>query len=262
MEQKEFDPALDAEVENAVETDTVLGVNQKKTGAWQRFCAKLPEALIWARYLLPALGALTVLVLGFFFNVRFISGRITQELSVWRLYANTFVGAHEYLGGYIKVGQSWFFGLLVAGAIVGLLCFLAALFFAGLAAYTACRAFLAGQESEKSDRYKLVFKIAFPNRVCLFLSQLLLLVPLLYPHYVSFVGSYFLAIGGGDVIFILLNRPLIVAGAFCLVSLVLAFVIPRYERRKKMNMFLLCRALNEKETEETEEAEEVEGADE
>lgn len=262
MEQKEFDPALDADVENILETNTVSGDNEKNASIRQRFCANLPTTLIWARYLLPALGVLAVLVLGFFFNVRFISGRITQELSVWRLYANTFVGAHEYLGGYIKVGQSWFFGLLVAGAVVGLLCFLAALFFAGLAAYTAVRAFLAGNESEKSDKYKLVFKIAFPNRVCLFLSQLLLLVPLLYPHYVSFVGSYFLAIGGGDVIFILLNRPLIVAGAFCFVSLVLSLVIPRFERRKKMNMFLLYRALNERETEETEEAEEVEGADE
>ena len=165
MEQNKFDSVEEVLEENTEKTDTVSGVNEEKASAWQRFCAYLPQSLIWARYLLPAIGVLVILVLGFFFNVRFISGRITQELSVWRLYANTFVGMHEYLGGYIQVGRSWFFGLLVAGAIVGALCFLAALFFAGLAAYTACRAFLAGQESAESDKYKLVFKIAFPNRV-------------------------------------------------------------------------------------------------
>ena len=249
MEQKQFDPVSQSEAENTPEIDTVLGVNESR-----RARVGLPEILIWARYLCPALGVLTVLVMGFFYNVRFISGRITQELSVWRLYANTFVGMHKYLGGASKAGRSWVYGLLVAGAIVGILCLLAALFFAGLAAYTACRAFRAGHESEESDRMKLIFKIAFPNRVWLFLSNLLVLIPLLYPRFVSLVGGYFLAIGGGDVIFILLNRPLIVAGAFCLVSLVLALVIPRFERRKKMNMFLLHRAV--KKTDETEETEE------
>lgn len=254
MEQKEFD--LLPQEENTAQIDTVIGVNEKTASAWTRFCARLPELLIWARYLLPALCVLCVFVMGFFFNVRFISGRITQELSVWRLYANTFVGMHEYLGGNIKTGRSWFFGILVTGAIAGILCFLAALFFAGLAAYTAVRAFRAGQESKESDRMKLIFKIAFPNRVCLYLSHLLILPPLLYPHFVSLVGSYFLAIGVGGVIFILLNRPLIVAGAFCLVTLVLALIIPRFERRKKMNMFLLQSPIENDSEEQTESTDE------
>ncbi len=249
MEQNELDLA----VKSTAQSDTVSGDNSKKGSAWERFCARVPVWLIWARYLLPALGVLTVSVLGFFYNVRFISGRITQELSVWRLYANTFVGMHDYLGANASAVSSWFFGILVAGAIVGVLCFLAALFFAGLAAFAACRAFLAGHTSEKSDKMKLLFKIAFPNRVWLYLSQLLLLVPLLYPHFVSFVGSRFLALGVGDVIFILLNRPLIVAGAFCLATLLLALVIPRFERRKKMNMFLLHQAVSQETEEKTEE---------
>lgn len=253
MEQKEFDLASERIEENTGKTDTVFGVNAKTASVWQRFWKHLPEVLVWARYLLPALGVLTVFVLGFFYNVRFISGRITQELSVWRLYANTFVGMHDYLGESAKAGRSWFFGILVAGAIVGILCFLAALFFAGVAAYTAFRAFRSGYASEESDRHKLFFKIVFPNRVWLYLSQLLVLIPLLYPHFVSLVGSYFLAIGVGDVIFILLNRPLIVAGVFCFLSLVLALVIPRFERRKKMNMFLLHRAISTEKTEELEE---------
>ena len=253
MDQNEFDPTLEVDLENTEENDTVTGVNAQKASAWKRFCAALPVWLIWARYLLPAAGVLTVFVLGFFYNVRFYSGWSIKELSVWRLYANTFVGMHNYLGANAKAVSSWFFGILVAGAIVGILCFLAALFFAGLAAYTAVRAFLAGHESKESDRMKLIFKIAFPNRAFLLLSNLLLLVPLLYPHFVSLVGSYFLAMGIGEVIFIQLNRPLIVAGAFCLVSLLLALVIARFERRKKMNMFLLYKSIEEKSEEESEE---------
>ena len=249
MEQNE----LDLEMEITEKSDTVLGDNVKNKSAWQRFCKRLPEALVWARYLMPALCVLVVLVLGFFYNVRFLEGRLTKELSLWRLYANTFVGAHEYLGGSTKAGSSWFFGLLVAGAIVGILCLLVALFFAGIAAYTACRAFLAGHASEKSDKMKMIFKIAFPNRTWLYVSQLFLLVPLAYPHFVSFVGSRFLAMGVGDAIFILLNRPLIVAGVLSFVTLVLALVTPRYERRKKMNMFLLYQALSQETEEKTEE---------
>ena len=37
----------------------------------------------------------------------------------------------------------------------------------------------------------------------------------------------------------MLNRPLIVVGALTLVTLLLALLIPRWERQKKMNMFLV-----------------------
>ena len=99
MEQNKFDSVEEVLEENTEKTDTVSGVNEEKASAWQRFCAYLPQSLIWARYLTPAIGVLVILVLGFFFNVRFISGRITQELSVWRLYANTFVGMQPLGGG-------------------------------------------------------------------------------------------------------------------------------------------------------------------
>jgi membrane protein implicated in regulation of membrane protease activity len=96
---------------------------------------------------------------------------------------------------------------------------------------------------------KLIFKIAFPNRVWLFLSELLMLLPFLYPEFYEMVGKKFLAVQGVEIIFVLLNRPLIVGVVLLALTLVLALVTPKYERRKKMNMFLLHR------TEQTDEQE-------
>ena len=104
--------------------------------------------------------------------------------------------------------------------------------------------------------YKMIFKIAFPNRICLFLSNALVLLPTLYPHFLSFVGSRFLLVGDEDVVYVLLNRPLIAVGVMTVLSLVLALAIPRLERRKRMNMFLLCHDLSAAASTEESEAEE------
>ncbi len=240
MEQNELDLTTN-EVENNGEIDTVLGDNAKTAPFWQRVRTRLPVIAVWARYLFPLLAVLSLFVMSFFYNVKIYSGGVEQELSILRLYLNTFKGMHSYLGGATMAGRSWFYGIVTAGAIVGILSFLVALFLAGLAAYTAVRAFLLGHESEESDRMKLIFKIAFPNRVWLFLSELLILVPLLYPNFFSLVSTNFLAISGGSVIFVLLNRPLIVGVVVLALTLVLALILPRHERHEKMNMFLLHR---------------------
>ncbi len=236
MEQNELDLVAN-ETENSDEIDTVSGDNAKKTP----FLRRLPVLAVWARYLFPLFVVLSLFVTSFFYNVKIYSGGVEQELSILRLYLNTFKGMHGYFGGATLAGRSWFYGIVTVGAIVGILCFLVTLFLAGLAAYTAVRAFLAGHESEQSDRMKLIFKIAFPNRVWLFLSELLILVPLLYPNFFSLVSTNFLAMSGGSVIFVLLNRPLIVGVVALALTLVLAILIPRHERHEKMNMFLLHR---------------------
>ena len=241
MEENKLDLAASAEEENLAESDTASGDMEKKASLWQRVRAHLPSVAIWARYLLPPLTLLTLFVMSFFYNVKVYVGGAQDEVSILRLYINTFKGTHSYLGGATTAGGAWFYGIVTAGAVVGVLCFLIALFLTGLATYTAVRAFLAGHESEESDRMKLIFKIAFPNRVWLFLSELFLLFPLLYPNFFSAVGKRFLAIGGGNVIFVMLNRPLIVGAILLVLTLALALIIPRYERRRKMNMFLLHR---------------------
>ena len=222
--------------------------------------AHLAEIAIYARYLLPLTAALTLLVLGFFYNIKTATGGKIYEVALGKLLVNTLTGTHEYLGGELAQAKTWFFGLLSAVAILCILVYLIALFLSGLAAYTAVRAFLCGEESEEGNRYKLIFKIAFPNRVWLFVSNLLVLIPAAYTYFVSLIGSRFLAIGGENVIFILLNRPLIVIGALCLITLALAILIPRFERRKRMNMFLIRHADEHGDEEEDEEEGEEEQA--
>ncbi len=217
-----------------------MGDNEKNKGAFRAtFKKKIPVMLIFARYCMPLLTTLTFFVLGWFYCVRGARSGVYYRLSTWRLLGNTLIGTHEYLGGETVEVKTWFYGTLSAVAIVCFLAFLLSLFFSVLTAYTAIRAFLRGYESEESNRMKLIFKIAFPNRVWLFLSELLILLPAAYPHIYSFVSARFLMMGGENVIYVFSNPPLIVAGAMVFLSLVIAFVIPRYERRKKMNMFLL-----------------------
>ncbi|MBQ9098429.1 MAG: hypothetical protein IJY50_03275 [Clostridia bacterium] len=205
----------------------------------ERFWATLPVVAIYARYLLPAIMGLVSLVLGCLYLVRVAQSGARAEVSLVRLYLNTFVGAHNYLGGTTNETANWFYGLLVTGAIVGIVLYLLAMGLAIFVAVAAVRAFRAGHESEESNRMKLLFKIVFPNRICLFLSHLLLLVPLLFPEYFSCIGKHFLLIGGESVIYVMLNRPLIVAAVMLVLILALAVGINPYERRKKMNMFLL-----------------------
>lgn len=253
MEQNELDLATGAETRKVEITDTV-GQDNAKKAPWKRIRENWQQLAIWARYLLPLFTLLTLFVMSFFYNVKVYTNGLENEISVLRLYFNTFKGMHDYLGGTTAAGRSWFYGIVTAGAVVGILVFLVALFLSCLAAYTAARAFLAGHESEESDRMKLIFKIAFPNRIWLFVSNLLIIVPFLYPNFFALVSGNFLAIGG-SVIFVLLNRPLIVGTVGLVLTLVLALMISKHERRKKMNMFLLNR-MQKTEQEETKKREE------
>ncbi len=210
------------------------------------------EIAIWTRYALPVLSVAVLFVMGWFYNVRSVSVGVRYHVSLWRLYGSTLSGTHTYLGGKTVMAKSWFYGLLSVGAIVGILCFLLAAFFAVLAFYTAFHSFRAGKDSEQAGRMKVIFKIAFPNRACLFLSNALLLVPTLFPHLVSFVGSRFLVVSGEKTMFVLSNPVLVTVGALLAVTLVLSLVIPKYERRKKMNMFLLDHPCQEQEEQDDE----------
>lgn len=244
----------DIEEEAPLDTQNVDPSRVRLALQWLR--ANWAQLLIWARYMLPLLSAVSLFVLSLFYNVRMVSVGKRYEGSLARLLINTLTGTHNYLGGELKADKTAFYSLLSGGALVSILCYLIALFFAGLAAYTAFRAFRAGHESEESNRYKMIFKIAFPNRICLFLSNALVLLPTLYPHFLSFVGSRFLLVGDEDVVYVLLNRPLIAVGVMTVLSLVLALAIPRLERRKRMNMFLLCHDLSAAASTEGSEAEE------
>ena len=217
----------------------VSGDNDKNRSPWQRFCAQLPTLLILARYVLPCVAVLVFFVMGFGYTVRASGGGSFYRISTWRLLWNTLAGTHDYLGGETQAAKNWFYGSLSVVAIFCFLCFLLALFLSALALYTAAKAFRAGHTSEQSNRMKVIFKIAFPNRLWLFLSNLLILIPAAYPHFYQVISTRFLLIGNERAIYVFANPPLVVLGVLVLLTLVLALVIPRYERSRHMNMFLV-----------------------
>lgn len=199
-------------------------------------------ALVWARYLLPLATAIAVLILGCFKTVRFA---FHKPISLFRLMWNTLISARAYRAGETTAARDWFYGMLAGVTIVDILLSLLAIFLVALAAVAACRAFVAGHKSEQSNRAKLAFKIAFPNRFCLYLSDLLLLVPALYPHLFSLISTRFLRIGNESAVYVVSNPALIVVGVSLVVTLALSIAIPRLERRLHMNMFLLHRTEEE-----------------
>ena len=201
--------------------------------------SRLPRWLILARYAWPLLTALTLFVLSWFYNIPAVREGQGYQLSLIRLYGNTLSGTHAYLGGVTAAEKTRLLALLSTGAILGILFYLVGLFFAGLAAYTAFRAFLSGGDTERANRFKLIFKIAFPNRVCLFLSNALLILPALFPHYYAAVSAHFLPVSKEATFYLLFDPPLLVVGVMTAVSLALALLIPRWERQKNMNMFLI-----------------------
>ncbi len=215
---------------------------EKRRAFWGRVRAICPVVLVWVRYLLPVATALALVVMGFFKTVRFA---YRAPLSLWRLIWNTIVSARDYLGGEMQEAKSWFYGILSITAMLELLLALVALFLVGFAAYTAIRSFVAGYKSEESNRLKVAFKVAFPNRVCLYLANLLLVLPALYPHIFSLVSTKFLLIGGEEVVYVIANPLLFVMGACALATLVLAIAIRGFERRLHMNMFVLYREEDE-----------------
>lgn len=207
----------------------------------QRLRRILPKAVVYARYLLPAISVLFLIISGFFYAVKGVNVGRYYEVSVWRLYVNTFTGTHAYLGTEGNVRADGLYTALGVGAIVGVLVLLIALFLNVLATVTALYAFRAGKESEKAHRMKVIFKIAFPNRVCLFLANLLLIVPVLYPNFYAAISANYMLVGATNVFYVTLNRPLIVLAVLSALTLIIAVVAKRYEKQKGMDMFEVYR---------------------
>lgn len=217
-----------------------LGIGDAKASRfWEKVREKAPRITIFARYLLPAVFGIVLFAVSFLDGVYFYMNGRTMKMSLFAFYKNTLTAAHNYLAGATEAQTNWFYGLLSGGAIVFALCYLLAIFLTVLAAITACRAFFAKPEGELCNRMKVIFKIAFPNRILLYLSDLLLLVPTLYPEYFSAVGRRFLLIGGKETVYVKTNIYLIVTAVFLGLMAVLSFLIVKWERQKNMNMFLI-----------------------
>ena len=215
-----------------------------------------PRFAIYARYLLPAVFGVFLLVFSFADGVRFYMNGRSMKMSLFAFYKNTLTAAHGYLAGTTEAQANWFYGLLSGGAILFALVYVLALGFSVLAAVTACRAFLAGQESEEGNRMKVIFKVAFPNRGFLLAANCLYLVPALFPEYFSAVGRRFLALSGKDTVFVDVNGYLIATLVMLAFTLVLSLLIKKWEYQKSMNMFVVRSSHDESPDEDGDEDEE------
>lgn len=221
----------------------------------ERLKKAMPYVAIYARYLLPLLTGVLLFAFSFLDWVYFYMQGSRYKMSLLSFYQRTLTSSLEYVGGKTAADSKGFYGLLSVGAIVGILLYLVALFFAGLAAVTAIRAFRAGHESKESNRMKVAFKIAFPNRMCLFLSNVLFLVPTLFPAYFAAVGRHFMLVGKKEIIYTETNILFFVILGLTAITLALALAIPRLERQKKMNMFLVFHPDEDEEQDEEEDNE-------
>lgn len=206
-----------------------------------------PRVLIYLRYVLPALTGVTLLVLSFFYLVEYDQSGEAYVQTLFRFYYNTLSASHGYIGGgNMQAGKNALYGWLTAGAVCGILLYLLGLFFAVFSCILFFCAFRHREENAAAQRAKLLFKIAFPNRVCLFLSNCLFLPVALFPSYFSMVAGKVAGVSSAELLHVERNVPLIVTVALTALTLVLAVFAAVWEEREHLDPFRLDRALGEK----------------
>ena len=198
--------------------------------AWLSEAENRLRVLCTLRYLLPLLWALLLLVLGFFYNIR--AGRLGR-LSLWHLLFNTVKQARAaLLTGQVADAARSYYVLLLVGAFLAALAALAALIFALFALYTYVIA--TGRRSvSECRRAKILFRAVFPNRAALLFSNLLLLLPALFPLYFSIVSNRH---PGGGFITLGFDPVLTVSLVMALLLTVLSLYLVGRERHSALDM--------------------------
>lgn len=211
------------------------------------FLERLPRAFIYLRYIFPVLVGVTLSVLSFFYLVQYDQGGEAYVQTLFRFYYNTLSASHSYIGaGNMQSGKNALYGWLTAGAVCGILLYLLGMFFAVFSCILFFRAFRHREESAAAQHAKLLFKIAFPNRVCLFLSNCLFLPVALFPSYFSLVARRVAGVSSRELLYVERNVPLIVTVALTVLTLVLAVFAAVREEKEHLNPFRLDRALGGK----------------
>ena len=193
---------------------------------------KCTYALLFLRYLFPFVIALTVGILGSFYNIQ--RGRL--RLSLWQLWFNTVKQGREALVLRDAVGAARsYYILLLVGAAVALLALIAALVLALIALYTFLLA-TGKRGADERREAKILFRAVFHSRVSLFLSNLLLLLPSLFPLYFTVVSNRHT--GGG---FIPFGFDPVLTVSLCLVFLLAFFCLylVKRERGTPFDMFYI-----------------------
>ena len=196
--------------------------------------------LFWLlRYLLPLFLVLVLIVLGFFYNIPAVQGGRRIRISLWRLSYNTVVAGRSYFQGASQTaGQSDFYGFLLWGLVLFFLLYVAAIVLAVLAAFIAWRT-QRGTAPKGAREDKILFKAIFRNPVVLLLSELLLLLPTLYPSYFSLICKKYLMVSGGAALYITCNVPLIVMSVLFAALVGLQIYLSKIANHTKMNLFYI-----------------------
>ena len=179
------------------------------------------------RFALPVAANLAFLITGLAYTVRGAILGKRYMFSVIRLFFNTFTGTHAYLAGAKTAADNTFFAFLAIGAAVGVLAMLSSLFFSCFALLSTVRRLFFKQRD--NSQWIFLFRVLFPNRVCLFLSQCLLLLPALFPEYYTFIASRFAIDGGQAAFYVIYNIPLYVVCGALLLTAGMSFFLARYE---------------------------------
>lgn len=210
-----------------------------------QFSARLPRAAVYARYLFPALTGILLVALSFFYLVRYYQGGEAYVQTLFRFYYNTLSASHKYLsGGNTQAGKNALYGWLTAGAVGGIFLYLLGMFFAVFALILFLRAFREKEETPAARRAKVLFKIVFPNKVCLFLSNCLFLPVAMFPGYFSMVAARVAGSSRREVLFIEQNIPLLVTGIMTALTFLLAVFAAVRGKEEHLDPFTLDRPLS------------------
>ncbi len=231
-----------------------VGIDKRSEPQLSQQCERRVRMLLFARYLLPLLSALLVVVVGLFYNVFAVQNGKRVQLCVLRLCFNTLKSARAYMmGAEVVAGVRNFYIVLMIGAACFIVLFLLSVahaIFALYMLYRTLRARAAG-DKEAEKRTKVLFRAVFSNRVVMWISNALVLPLALFPEFFSFVCARFLTVSGGNTFYLRFNTTAVVAAVFALLTLVFALYLRRYERAVGLDLFFI-----EEEEDEEEEWEE------
>lgn len=238
-EENETDGEAFLENESSPESDCVC----KRSCKFKRLFTRenFPRLLIWLRYLFPVVTGFVLFVLSFGDLFTFYQSATVGTISIFGLFGATFETLFTAFGQITDSTVVWYAVLQLAGAVIGIVGFLLAGGFSILAAVAAFRTFTREPNHPLGNRMKVIFKIAFPNRICLFLANAAYLLPFLYPYWFSLILErfYYMGVEPEPPIYVKSNPCFWVAFGLTVVNLVLAVVIARFERSKRMNLFLV-----------------------
>ena len=196
---------------------------------------RLCHILVFARYILPLLSALAVLVFGFTFSVKAKRGG-DLLISNFRLIFETFKNAREGGASLRGVGVRNLYLIMVAGAVIFIVLYFISVVYA---VFALCQlAFVARNKEcnpEACRQRKILFVTYMPSRVFFVLSNFALLPLAAFPNYFSFIFSWLMpALVGTE---ILLNPALLVSLCLLVLAALLGIVLAPVERALKIDIF-------------------------